>query len=185
MGSGRGTSWFSRLDVLQGSCRRRAEEDFTATVEGGTQAPPFRPRSARPGGAACLEGACPGGWAHARQEVRPGVLRQHSGRAWMSARARHFEFWAREASWFMCTECHRLEPRPFHQSSHDKNTQLRARQKKCKHCARGIGYKAPSISDIPEPLRDLTATALWALRPIEIDVGEYRRGDYGYRITRT
>ncbi|CAE7399347.1 PIF1, partial [Symbiodinium pilosum] len=107
---------------------------------------------------------------------------QHSGRAWMSARARHFEFWAREASWFMCTDCHRLEPRPFHQSSHDKNTQLRARQKKCKHCARGIGYKAPVIDDIPGPLRDLTATALWALRPIEIDVGEYRRGDYGYRI---
>ena len=107
---------------------------------------------------------------------------EHSGRTWMSARARHFEFWAREASWFMCTECHRLEPRPFHQSSHDKNTQLRARQKKCKHCARGIGYKAPTISDIPEPLRDLTAAALWALRPIEIDVGEYRRGDYGYRI---
>ena len=107
---------------------------------------------------------------------------QHSGRAWMSARARRFEFWAREASWFMCTECHRLEPRPFHQSSHDKNTQLRARQKKCKHCARGIGYKAPVIGDIPEVLRDLTANALWALRPIEIDVGEYRRGDYGYRI---
>ena len=67
-------------------------------------------------------------------------------------------------------------------SSHDKNTQLKARQKKCKHCARGIGYKAPSISDIPEVLRALTANPLWALRPIEIDVGEYRRGEHGYRI---
>ena len=111
-----------------------------------------------------------------------GFSQEHAGRTWMSARARQFEFWPREASWFMCTECHRLEPRPFHQSSHEKNAQLRALQKKCKHCARGVGYRAPVISDTPEPLRDLTATALWALRPIEIDVGEYRRGDYGYRI---
>ena len=107
---------------------------------------------------------------------------EHSGRAWMSARARQFEFWSMHASWFMCTECHRLEPRPFHQSSHEKNAQLRAVQKKCKHCAHGIGYRAPTITDIPEPLRDLTAAALWALRPIEIDVGAYQRGEYGYRI---
>ena len=100
----------------------------------------------------------------------------------MSARARQFEFWSMHASWFMCTECHRLEPRPFHQSSHEKNAQLRAVQKKCKHCAHGIGYRAPTITDIPEPLRDLTAAALWALRPIEIDVGAYQRGEYGYRI---
>ena len=152
LGSGRGPPRHRRPDILPESCQRSAQEDFKLKLRHSVH-----PLPDQEGQRVWRERAREDG---RMRDKKFGLAfsEQHSGRAWMSARARHFEFWAREASWFMCTDC--LEPRPFHQSSHDKNTQLRARQKKCKHCARGIGYKAPSISDIPEVLRDLTADAL-------------------------
>ena len=178
VGSGGGPPRHRRPDILPESCQRSAQQQWKEELKLRHSVHPLPDQE---GQRVWRERAREDGRTRDKK-FGLAFSEQHSGRAWMSARARRFEFWAREASWFMCTECHRLEPRPFHQSSHDKNTQLRARQKKCKHCARGIGYKAPVIGDIPGVLRDLTANALWALRPIEIDVGEYRRGDYGYRI---
>ena len=51
----------------------------------------------------------------------------------------------------------------------------------CKNCCDGK-IKIPTYDDIPEPLRDLPDTVIDALRPLDIDVGPYRRAQYGYRM---
>jgi hypothetical protein len=75
-----------------------------------------------------------------------------------------------------------LEKRPFKPVDISKPGSCKAAVPQCKFCKHGTGYRTTQESDIPEPLRGLTDEALKALRPIEIDVGRYCRGDYGYRV---
>ena len=52
----------------------------------------------------------------------------------------------------------------------------------CKRCKSNSGYKAPQPNDIPDPLRDLSAEIVEALKPLHADPGPYQRADHGYRI---
>ena len=53
---------------------------------------------------------------------------------------------------------------------------------KCSHCSKGTGYPTVSPEDIPEVLRNLTENVLWALRPLEPDVGPVVKARHGYRV---
>ena len=50
----------------------------------------------------------------------------------------------------------------------------------CKACQNGK-ILVPKFEDIPEPLRNLSKEVVRALRPLDIDVGPYRRAAFGYR----
>jgi len=102
--------------------------------------------------------------------------------SWMTPLAQHFHQWARWNSWVMCAQCQRLQKRPFQAIDAANPSRRKQTVTKCTHCASGAGYGATKIDDIPEVLRDLSEEALEALRPIEIDVGVYERGDWGYRV---
>ena len=51
----------------------------------------------------------------------------------------------------------------------------------CKACQNGK-VRIPKVEDIPTPLRELSKAVIKALRPLDIDVGPYRRAAYGYRV---
>ena len=101
--------------------------------------------------------------------------------AWMTPLARSFEQWATYGSWAMCKKCHTLEKRPFLPADVTRPKIRKAWIEKCKHCRKGIGYAATQWEDIPVPLRNLPEEVLHALRPMDVDIGVYRRGNFGYR----
>jgi hypothetical protein len=101
---------------------------------------------------------------------------------WMTPLASSLDRWARFAAWGMCKVCHRLEKRPLQPLDVSRPHARRAYIAKCKFCKDGIGYPAPQLGDIPEPLRKLTVPALEALMPLDIDIGEHHREPFGYRV---
>ena len=53
---------------------------------------------------------------------------------------------------------------------------------KCLHCASGSGYPTVAPEQIPEALQHLPPNVLWALRPLEPDVGRPVWARHGYRV---
>ena len=115
----------------------------------------------------------------------PAIYDQNQQRptsAWRSFLAEGFSRWACRASWIMCSECHRLEPHKFwptHVRQHKKHAAVTV---KCKYCKSGVGYWAPQLEDVPEPLRNLTDVALEALAMFDIYAGPAERAHPGYWV---
>ncbi|CAE7763064.1 unnamed protein product, partial [Symbiodinium necroappetens] len=54
--------------------------------------------------------------------------------------------------------------------------------RRCPHCRAGIGYPTVSVDMIPAELQNLSLDVLWALRPLEPDVGLPVFAKHGYRV---
>ena len=108
--------------------------------------------------------------------------REEKDNTWRSSLAARFEEWSREHSWAACQKCHRLVTRPLHEGHISTKRVPAPTIPQCKHCAEGVGYPTVSHTDIPEELRNLSADVLWALRPLEPDVGQRVAARHGYPV---
>jgi len=108
--------------------------------------------------------------------------REEKDDTWRSPLAARFEEWCREHSWVACQKCHRLVAKPLHESHISTKRPPAPTIPQCKHCADGVGYPTVSHTDIPQELRNLSADALWALRPLEPDVGQRVVARHGYPV---
>ena len=102
--------------------------------------------------------------------------------SWRSAAAAKFETWCRNFSWTMCEQCHRLQKRPLHEVDISGTRPRKNCVAKCLHCASGTGYPTVAPEQIPEALQHLPPNVLWALRPLEPDVGRPVWARHGYRV---
>ena len=92
--------------------------------------------------------------------------------SWRSPLATSMEEWCQEFAWRTCKSCHRMVTAPLHESNLTGKPGRKSKVvQKCSHCSKGTGYPTVSPEDIPEVLRNLTENVLWALRPLEPDVG--------------
>ena len=102
--------------------------------------------------------------------------------SWRSPLATSMEEWCQQFAWRTCKSCHRMVTAPLHESSLTGKQGRKSKVvQKCSHCSIGIGYPTVSPEDIPEVLRNLTANVLWALRPLEPDVGPVAKAKHGCR----
>ena len=103
--------------------------------------------------------------------------------SWRSPLATSMEEWCQEFAWKTCKSCHRMVTAPLHESNlTGKQGRKSKLVQKCSHCSKGTGYPTVSPEDIPEVLRNLTENVLWALRPLEPDVGPVANARHGYRV---
>ena len=102
--------------------------------------------------------------------------------SWRSSLATRFEQWCRKHSWAMCEQCHRLDKQPVREKHITGKKPPSYTVKKCQHCKAGVGYPTVQHADIPAPLRNMSDNVLWALRPLEPDVGQVACAKHGYRV---
>ena len=103
--------------------------------------------------------------------------------SWRSPLATSMEEWCQEFAWRTCKSCHRMVTAPLHESSLTGKQGRKSKVvQKCSHCSKGTGYPTVAPEDIPEVLRNLTENVLWALRPLEPDVGPVAKARHGYRV---
>ncbi|CAE7255818.1 PIF1 [Symbiodinium sp. CCMP2592] len=96
----------------------------------------------------------------------------------ISERAKMAEQWCKLGSWRICRQCHSVRPRPFQPG--DLRRVAQPTVKTCTLCRRGA--RVPQPGDVPEPLRELSADVVLALRPLDVDTGNYERAPHGYRV---
>ena len=101
---------------------------------------------------------------------------------WRSPTAERFEKWCRSSSWVLCEQCLRLEPRPAQDRDMAGARPRKNTVRRCPHCRAGVGYPTVSVDMIPLELRNLSLDVLWALRPLEPDVGLPVFAKHGYRV---
>ena len=101
---------------------------------------------------------------------------------WRSPTAERFEKWCRSSSWVLCEQCLRLEPRPVQERDMECAGPRKNTLRRCPHCRAGIGYPTVSVDMIPAELQNLSLDVLWALRPLEPDVGLPVFAKHGYRV---
>ena len=99
-----------------------------------------------------------------------------------SARAVAFEAWCRKASWAMCERCHRLEKKPLHETHITGQPTQKHSTAQCSHCKQLVGYPTVAPEHIPAELQKMPEEVIWALRPLEPDVGRPVRARHGYRV---
>ena len=93
------------------------------------------------------------------------------------------EQWCKLGSWAVCATCHSLEPR--HLKEVDCRRVAAPVVQACRWCRGGGAGSAalvPQPADVPRPLRGLSSAALAALRPLDLDCGNYQRPPHGYRV---
>ena len=92
--------------------------------------------------------------------------------------------WCERGAWGACPECGILHARPLHQQAITrKSTQPPTMAKSlCKRCCSQQQPYVPKAEDVPEPLRDLSAEILAALRVLEVDVGPEERATNAYGL---
>ncbi|CAK9101303.1 ATP-dependent DNA helicase PIF1 [Durusdinium trenchii] len=93
------------------------------------------------------------------------------------------EQWCKLGSWAVCATCHSLEPR--HLKEVDCRRVAAPLVQACRWCRGGGDGSASSVpqpTDVPRPLRGLSSVALAALRPLDLDCGNYQRPPHGYRV---
>ena len=118
-----------------------------------------------------------------RSKFGPWLTAQTEGdQSWRSEVATSFEQYCRSGAWTMCEQCHRLEKQPLRERHLTGKKPWVTAKKQCQHCKHGIGYPTVQPDDIPEALRDLSDAAIWALRPLEPDVGRPAWAKHGYRV---
>ena len=98
----------------------------------------------------------------------------------LSEQGRFVELWAKFGSWGICKDCRSLQPRRLEPIDCRRVAKPEIAPRACKACQNGK-ILVPKFEDIPEPLRNLSKEVVRALRPLDIDVGPYRRAAYGYR----
>ena len=96
----------------------------------------------------------------------------------ISDRAAAAEQWCKQGSWQACRKCHSMRPRDFHPG--DLKRMPPPTIKECGLCKNKV--YVPQPKDVPKPLRDLSQAVLEALRPIDIDTGNYEKVPAGYRV---
>ena len=101
---------------------------------------------------------------------------------WRSPTAERFEQWCRSSSWLLCEQCLRLEQRPVQQRDIAGTGPRKNTVRKCHHCWSGAGYPTVSANMIPQELQNISLDVLWALRPLEPDVGLPAFAKHGYRV---
>ena len=101
---------------------------------------------------------------------------------WRSPTAERFEHWCRTSSWLLCEQCLRPEQRPVQQRDIAGTGPRKNTVRKCHHCRSGAGYPTVSANMIPEELQNISLDVLWALRPLEPDVGLPVFAKHGYRV---
>ena len=101
---------------------------------------------------------------------------------WRSPAAERFEQWCRSSSWLLCEQCLRLEQRPVQQRDIVGTGPRKNTVRKCHHCRSGAGYPTVSANMIPEELQNISLDVLWAVRPLEPDVGLPVFAKHGYRV---
>ena len=101
---------------------------------------------------------------------------------WRSPTADRFEHWCRSSAWHLCEQCLRLEQRPVQQRDIAGTGPRKNTVRKCHHCRSGTGYPTVSANMIPQELQNMTMDVLWALRPLEPDVGLPAFAKHGYRV---
>lgn len=82
----------------------------------------------------------------------------------------------------MCAKCHRLEKKSLRETHITSKRAVPPTIQKCRHCSDGVGYPTVSPQDIPAEVRGLPDDALWALRPLEPDVGQPAWAKHGFRV---
>ena len=108
--------------------------------------------------------------------------RDAGDRNWRSPTAERFEQWCRTSSWLLCEQCLRLEQRRVQQRDISGTGPRKNTVRKCHHCQSGAGYPTVSANMIPEELQNISLDVLWALRPLEPDVGLPVFAKHGYRV---
>ena len=98
----------------------------------------------------------------------------------LTERGKMVERWCKEGSWAMCEECGSMNPRRMEPIDCRRVAKPLIPKRQCRNCLGGKVH-IPTREDIPEPLRDLADEVIDALRPLDVDVGPYRRAPYGYR----
>ena len=99
-----------------------------------------------------------------------------------SRRAADMEHFFKYNSWCQCEVCHSVQARHMTPKTLAPGLSATVPQHLCKlRCGKSTVY-IPKLEDIPKKLRNLSAEALLALSPLEIDVGnEVRAKEGGYR----
>ncbi|CAE7707363.1 pif1 [Symbiodinium sp. CCMP2592] len=90
------------------------------------------------------------------------------------------EDWCKQGAWGVCERCYSLEPR--HLKEVDTRRVAAPAVPHCRWCRRDGVASVPTVHSVPRQLRGLTAEAVEALRPLEIDCGPYQRPLHGYRV---
>ena len=104
-----------------------------------------------------------------------------------SVLASGFQRWVQNC-WAMHKECQCLQPRKLREMDLQREPSPTIPKSQCKLCNKKRKYMVPKPEDVPEALRELSAEALLALSPFDIDVGaEHRACDdfkrpTGYRM---
>ena len=96
--------------------------------------------------------------------------------------AAYLEHWCKYNSWCQCEACHTVQTRTMTPTNLAPGLSPTVPQNQCKlRCGKSTVY-IPKLEDVPKKLRNLSADALAALSPLEIDVGkEVRAKEGGYR----
>ncbi|CAJ1333894.1 unnamed protein product [Effrenium voratum] len=94
-------------------------------------------------------------------------------------RCADFERWCEHHSWAACEKCGLLLARDLTEATLTKDQKATAAAGQCWRCRGARDLPALCLLDVPEELRGLTAAAMEALSPLEIDVGPIVRAQHG------
>ena len=96
-----------------------------------------------------------------------------------SERARLVEDWCKLGSWGTCVDCGSTNPRRLEPIVTRRVAKAEMTKRACENCCNGT-VKIPTYDDVQEELRDLSVTVVEALRPLELDMGPYKRAPCGH-----
>ena len=96
------------------------------------------------------------------------------------SQARMLEDYCKFGSWGMCQKCSSLCPRPLCPIDLRRINKATVPGNQCTACRHG--EYVPQPEDVPAPLRTLKPKVLEALRPLEMDLGNFERVPNGYRV---
>ena len=97
-----------------------------------------------------------------------------------TAQGRMLEDYCKFGSWGMCEKCSSLCPRPLCPMDLRRVNKPKVPANQCTACKHG--EYVPQPEDVPPPLRNLKPKVLEALRPLEMDLGNFERVPNGYRV---
>jgi hypothetical protein len=101
-------------------------------------------------------------------------------RAARSDRAVRFENWCRYGSWGLCQKCNTVQPRALSEATFGRDCSEYIPEKQCARCSAKRQCPTPQVSDVPEPLKNLSDAAVAALSILEADPGyEIRARSHG------
>ena len=97
-----------------------------------------------------------------------------------TAQGRMLEDYCKFGSWGVCEKCFSMCPRPLCPMDLRRVNKPKVPANQCTACKHG--EYVPQPEDVPLPLRNLKPKVLEALRPLEMDFGNFERVPNGYRV---